>query len=292
MKGATIRRLAVKALAFARKATPYVLATLSAAGTVAVTVEAVKEIRKNTPKVYYAKQDETVEDLEQKGEDGVIVCIANNTIDIWKHKIVDYTKAYWKPVTFCLSSIACQVGSVFIFTKRQQRLIIATHQLENLLRRYTDAAAATAGVAGTAVVNKLAPTEYPEEAPFDVDSDGLTQFWDPVFNYWFRADERDFLRAAKDTSHAFAFYGAETVENFYLRMGADPPTDSNGDGYIGWGWYADDEWVMGWQEYSGYVDIDFSSIKTTDDGLEYRIVNYFQGPEFNMELLYAAIKVH
>ena len=291
MKGATIRRLAVKALAFARKATPYVLATLSAAGTVAVTVEAVKEIRKNTPKVYYAKQDEIVEDLEQKGEDGTIICIANNTIDIWKHKIVDYTKAYWKPVIFCLSSIACQAGSVFIFTKRQQRLIIATHQLENLLRRYTDAAAATAGVAGTAVVNKLSPVETPPFDP-DVDNDGLTLFWDPVFDYWFRADERDFLRASKDTSHSFVYYGAETAENFYLRMGADPPVDKNGDGWIGWGWYMDDDWVSGWCEYSGYIDIDFSNKMMTDDGLEYRQVQYFQEPYFNMEICYAAIKVH
>ena len=289
MKGRTIRRVIIKAMIFARKAAPYVLAGLSAAGTIAVTVEAVKEIKKNSPDVIYVNEGEDLpEDVVITEETAVF---KGTKYEIAKFKVQNGIKTYWKPVSFCIGSLTCQAASVFIFTKRQQQLIIATHQMEELLHRYSQAAGTTALAGGAVAANKLEPAEYPEEPPFDVDTDGLTQFWDPVFNYWFRADERDFLRAAKDTSHAFAFYGAETVENFYLRMGADPPTDSNGDGYIGWGWNADDEWVMGWQEYSGYVDIDFSSIKTTDDGLEYRIVNYFQGPEFNMELLYAAIKV-
>lgn len=271
MKGATIRRMAMKALIFAKKAVPYVLAAVSAAGTVAVTVEAVKEIKKNTPVV--ENQEETV-----------------------KEKVVRNIKTYWKPITFGVGSITCQAASVFIFTKRQQRLVIATHQMETLLRRYADAANATAVAGGAAVANKLTPSEYPstDDTPFDTDadSDGLTLFWDPIFDYWFRADERDFLRAAKDTSHSFAFYGVETAENFYLRMGVDPPIDKDGNEWIGWGWYMNDDWVNGWAEYSGYIDIDFSNIRTMDDGLEYREVCYFQEPYFDMDIADCAIKVH
>lgn len=285
MNTAVIRRLAIKAMIFAKKAVPYVLATASAAGTVAVTVEAVKEIRKNTPKVHYAKQNETIEDLEQRGQDGEIVQIVNSGVDIWKHRIADGFKYYWRPIMFCVGSLACQASSVFIFTKRQQQLIIATHQMESLLRRYAEAATATTGVGGAAVANRLVPDIYPEQASFDADNDGMTLFWDPLFNYWFRANDADFMRAAKDTSHCFSLYGADTVENFYARMGVDPPVDSKGNEYTGWGWYMDDEWVEGWCEYSGYIDINYSDLITTDDGLEYREVSYFQEPSFNMENL-------
>ena len=135
---------------------------------------------------------------------------------------------------------------------------------------------ATAGAEGVALVNKIAP-EPPieEEEAYD---DGLTLFWDPIFNYWFRADEKDFIKAAYDTSCAFSLYGGESVENFYTRMGVDPPKDEHGDEYYGWGWYLTDDYVSGWCEYSGYISISYSPIQHTDDGLEYRMVVYFQEP--------------
>ena len=297
MKGRTLKRMAIKALIFARKATPYVLAALSAAGTVAVTVEAVKEIKKNTPKVYYAKQDDTVEELDKKSEEGTEICILDNNTAILKRKLVDSIKAYWKPITFCAGSLACQFGSVFIFTKRQQQLIIATHQMETLLRKYTEAATATAGIGGTAVLNKLAPELSPiDTPPFDADDDGKMLFWDPYFDdgiskgYWFRAKETDFLEAARDSMHCFVANGVESIENFYTRMNVSPPMDHNGDGYIGWGWIANEKFVSDWCEYAYDIYICFSDKMTTDDGLEYRVVCYDKPPWFDREILLSDCK--
>lgn len=299
MKGRTLKRLAVKVLIFAKKAAPYVLATASAAGTVAVTIEAVKEIKKNTPKVYYAKQDDTIDDLDKKSEDGTVICIANSDTDILKKKIIAGIKAYWKPVTFCAFSVGCQFGSVFIFSKRQHQLIIATHQMEALLHKYAEAATATAGVGGTAVLNKLAPEVSPiEEPPFDVDDDGKMLFWDPYFDdglnkgYYFRAYETDFLEAARDSMHCFMANGIESIDNFYTRMHVPPPMDRNGDGYIGWGWVANEDWINDWQEYAYDIYICYSDIMTTDDGLEYRVVCYDKPPRWDMDITLADCSIY
>lgn len=284
MKGVTIKRLAIKLLIFAKKAAPYVLATASAAGTVAVTIEAVKEIQKNTPKVYYAKQDDTIDELDKKSEDGTLICIVKSDTDILKKKLISGIKTYWKPITFCTFSIGCQVGSVFIFTKRQQQLVIATHQMENLLRRYTEAATATAGVGGAAAVNKLEPTNYPEKEEMSVDDDGKCLFWDPVFNYWFRTSQLYFTEAAYQTCVNFCMYGGASVSEFYKFMDVTPPQDENEDGYLGWGWYVDDDfkWCDYYGEASTFIGITYSEPKTTSDGLEYREVCYYHQPMFNM----------
>lgn len=284
MKGATIKRMAIKTMIFVRKAMPYVLATLSAAGTVAVTVEAVKEIKKNTPEVYYAKQDDVIDDLDKKAEEGVTVCITNNNIDLLKKKIVSGVKTYWKPVTICAGSLLCQFGSVFIFTKHQKKLIIATHQLETLLQRYSQAAGATAAVGGTAVANKLAPTEPPEEPPFDVDNDGKVLFWDPIFNYYFRTTELMFTEAAYQTCVDFCINGYALLSKFYSYMEVSPPVDENKDGYMGWGWFLDDDfkWQDMYEQNSYFLGITYGPPQIMEDGLEYRTVDYFHEPMFDM----------
>ena len=292
MKGTTIKRLAFKLMIFAKKAIPYVLATASAAGTVAVTIEAVKEIKKNAPKVHYAKPDETIEDLEQKSQDGTIVCVANNDVDILKKKVISGIKTYWKPVVFCAGSLGCQFGSVFIFSKRQQQLVVATTQMQALLNKYAEAATATAGVGGAAALNKLAPPETPvDDIPFDPDDDGKTLFWDPRFDdgiskgYYFRATEADFQAAAKDSMYCFVANGIESIENFYLRMGVTPPMDRNGDSYSGWGWVSNEDFINDWCEYSYGIYIDYSEKYITDYGMEYRVVLYDKPPKFDREIL-------
>lgn len=296
MKGTTIKRLAIKLMIFAKKAAPYVLATASAAGTVAVTVEAVKEIRKNTPKVYYAKPDDVIDDLEKKDEEGTIVCIANNDIDIWKRKIVAGVKTYWKPITFCAGSLACLAGSTFIFSKRQKQLIIATYQMQQLLQKYTEAATATAGVGGTAVLNKITSENVPEELlDKTVDDDGCELFYDPCFGsngYYFRTSLAAFEAACKDTMHCFYANGCDTVENFYIRMGVAPPVDDKGDAYVGWGWVNDEEFVHDWCEYSYDIYIGCSAVMATDDGLECRLVCYDKPPKFYMSMLLSDLSIY
>lgn len=107
-----------------------------------------------------------------------------------------------------------------------------------------------------------------------------TLFFDRVFNYWFRANEIDFLRAAKDTSNSFSFFSAETVERFYKRMNAEPPKLAKE-----FGWKMDEDWLDNWQEYCGFIGIDFSDIKKTTDGLKYREVVYFQEPCFGTDFM-------
>ena len=258
MKGETIKRLAVKALIFAKKASPYVLAAVSATGTIMVTVEAIKA--KNPP-----------------------VDIPENK-KITKEKVKTYAKTYWKPVLYCAGSLACQAGSLFIFSKRQKQLVIATHQMEMLLNRYTEAMAATAGVGGAAALNKLEPTNYPEAEPVDVDNDGKELFWDPVFNYWFRTSKLYFTEAAYQTCVDFTMTGAALLSKFYYYMDVDPPTDEDENGYIGWGWFIDDDyrWHDYYGEASGFVGITYSDPKVTSDGLEYREVLYYHHPMFDM----------
>ena len=286
MKGATIRKLAVKTMIFAKKALPYVLAVVSAAGTVAVTVEAVKEIKKNDQKVYYATPDDEIDKLDEKEENGITVCISDSKLDAVKKTIIHDIKTYWKPITFCVGSLAFQFSSVFIFSKRQKQLVIATYQLENLLRRYTEAATATAGVAGSAAISKLEPTSYPEpeEAPFDIDNDGKTLFWDPVFNYWFRTSELYFTEAAYQTCVDFCMKGSALVSKFYGYMDVDPPRDDREDEFIGWGWFIDDDfnWYDYYGEASNFVGITYGPLKTSPDGLEYREIEYYHTPMFNM----------
>ena len=111
----------------------------------------------------------------------------------------------------------------------------------------------------------------------------LTLFYDPELDFWFRASEIDFLQAAKDTSHAFTFYAAETVERFYKRMNVKAPESSD---HIGW--FMDENWIDNWQEYSGYIDINFSDLQSIENAPvyapKYRIVLYFQAPSINEEL--------
>ena len=282
MRTRTIKRLAIKALIFLKKAAPYALAAASAAGTVAVTVEAVKEIKKNTPKVYYAKQDETIEDLEKKNEEGAIIQIVNSDIDIYKNKIAFAVKNYWKPIALCAGSLTCLAGSTFIFTKRQQQLIIATHQMESLLQRYSQAAGATAAAGGAAVANKLAPTEPPSEEMLMQD-DGKVLFWDPVFNCYFRATELEFTEAAYQICIDFTRDQMALVSTFYKYLGAPPPVDEDGNGYLGWGWFVDDDfrWFDFYGEESTFLGITYTPVKTMDDGLEYREVCYYHAPMFN-----------
>ncbi len=286
MKGTTLKRLAIKALIFAKKAAPYVLATASAAGTVAVTIEAVKEIKKNTPKVYYAKQNEIVEDLEQKSEDGTIVCIENNNVDIFKKKVISGIKNYWKPITFCALSLGCQVGSVFIFTKRQQQLIVATHQMEMLLQRYSQAMGTTAAAGGAAIANKLTPTDPPDEelVKENDQDDGKVLFWDPIFNCWFRASELTFTEAAYQICIDFTKNQMALVSTFYKYLDVTSPVDEDENGYLGWGWFVDDdyEWYDFYGEEATFLGITYGDVKTLDDGLEYREVVYYHIPMFNM----------
>lgn len=267
MKGRTLKRLAIKALIFAKKASPYVLAVLSAAGTVAVTVEAVKEIKKNE-----------VEEVPEENNEN------KTKFEIVKDKTIKAAKLYWKPITFCVGSIVCQAGSVFIFTKRQQRLLIATHQLERLIERYNQALGVTAATGGVTVANKLAPTEYPEDSPVDVDNDGKVLFWDPIFDYWFRTSQLYFTEAAYQTCVDFCMYGGASVNRFYECMDVTPPIDDNKDGYVGWGWYVDDDyrWNDYYGEACGFIGITYSKPMTTPDGLEYREVMYYHTPMFNM----------
>ena len=283
MKGRTLKRLAVKVLIFAKKAAPYVLATASAAGTVAVTIEAVKEIKKNTPKVYYAKQDDTIDDLDKKSEDGTLICIANSNTDILKKKIIAGIKTYWKPVTFCAFSVGCQFGSVFIFTKRQHQLIVATHQMEALLQRYSQAAGTTAAAGGAAVVNKLVPTDPPSEDIAKAD-DGKVLFWDPVFNCYFRATELAFTEAAYQICIDFTRDQMALVSTFYKYLGLPAPVDEDENGYLGWGWFVDDDfrWYDFYGEEATFLGITYGPVTTMDDGLEYRVVDYYHAPMFNM----------
>lgn len=291
MKGRTLKRLLVKAMIFAKRASPYVLAGLSAAGTVAVTVEAVKEIKKNTQEVYYAKQDDLIDTLDEKEENGVEIRICNNKIDVLKNKTINAVKIYWKPVVYGAGSVACLFGSVFIFSKRQKQLIIATYQMQQLLSKYTQAATATAGVGGTAVLSNLKPDRYSEEIPFDTDDDGKVLFWDPYFDdgdgkgYYFRTTEAAFQDAAKRTMHCFLCNGIDTIENFYIRMDVAPPLDRNLNGYKGWGWIWNDRFIDDWQEYApNGIYIDCSEPMYTDDGIEYRIVRYDKPPFWDKDI--------
>ena len=290
MKGRTIRQILIKAMIFAKKASPYVLAGLSAAGTVMVTVEAVKEIKKNNPEVYYAKPDDLVDTLDEKEENGAVVRICNNKFDILKNKTIDGIKLYWKPIVFGTGSVACLFGSVFIFSKRQKQLIIATYQMQQLLSKYTNAAAATAGVGGSAVLAKTGPENIPEEVK-NVDDDGKVLFWDPYFDdgdskgYYFRATEAAFQDAAKRTMHCFLCNGIDTIENFYIRMDVAPPLDKNLDTYKGWGWIWNDRFIDDWQEYApNGIYIDCSEPMYMDDGMEYRIVRYDKPPFWDQDI--------
>ena len=105
-----------------------------------------------------------------------------------------------------------------------------------------------------------------------------TLFYDPIFDYWFKAKTTDFLRATKDTSHSFIFYGAETVENFYLRMGVEPPKNAKL-----YGWKMDENWIEDWQEYCGFIDIDYSDSTKASD-CRFRFVKYFQEPKLYLDL--------
>ena len=284
MKGRTIRRLAIKTMIFAKKALPYVLTALSAAGTVAVTVEAVKAIKKNTPEVYYAKQDDSIDVLDEKGDQGAIVCISNSNAEALRKKIVNGVKTYWKPIVYCTGSLACLAGSTFIFTKRQQQMLIGLSQMENLLRRYTNAAVATAGAGGAAALNKLEPSNYPENIPFDIEDDGKVLFWDPVFDYWFRASMENFLDGAYKTSSEFSKQGSVSVLYFYKQMEVPSPIDEDENGYLGWGWWIDDdlEWCDFYGEDCGYLAISCTEVKTINDDIEYREICYYHAPMFNM----------
>ena len=298
MKGTTLKRLAIKVLIFAKKAAPYVLATASAAGTVAITVEAVKEIKKNTEPVIYIKNGE---DAPEKIPEGLTITEENaeelmvfkgSPFEIAKDKTIRAVKTYWKPIAICTGSVMCLACSTFIFSKRQQQLIIATHQMQALLQKYTEAATATAGIGGAATLNKLAPQVTPvDDIPLNVDDDGKTLFWDPYLDdgsgkgYYFRVSEVDFLSAAKDSMHCFVANGIESIENFYTRMGVAPPMDKNGDGYIGWGWVANEAFVSDWCEYAYDIYIDMSEKFVTDDGIEYRVVLYDKPPRWDMDIL-------
>ena len=289
MKGRTIRQVFIKMMIFAKKASPYVLAGLSAAGTVAVTVEAVKEIKKNTPETIYLNENDEVvsgafpdEDISQEEADELPI-FKGTKFEIVKDKAVNAIKLYWKPIIFGTESIACLFGSVFIFSKRQKQLIVATYQMQQLLQRYTQAATATAGVGGTALLSKLEPENRPEETPFDIEDDGKIQFWDPVFKYWFRASMENFLDAAYGTSTEFSKNGAVPISYFYKRMGVPVPIDDDENGYFGWGWWIDDdlEWCDFYGDDAGYLGISCSEVKTIDDDLEYREICYYQAPMFN-----------
>lgn len=285
MKGDIIRKIATKAIIFAKKASPYVLAALSAAGTVAVTVEAVKEIRKNTPKVTYIKPDEEPskpEETDDSENRATIVYMASSDVDIWKHKIITAVKTYYKPILFGISSITSLAGSVFIFNKRQRNLIIAMNQMADVIKRYSQAMTATAAAGGTIAFNKLEPNESKEYIQPDED-DGKKLFYDPVFKYEFRASIEDFLDAAYKTSTQFAKDGGVSVRYFYKCMNVPPPIEEDPNGYVGWGWYMDEEndWFDFYGEDAGYVGIQCTPVTVNDD-FEYIQIGYFQAPMFNM----------
>ena len=258
MNIAMIKRLALKGIVLARKSIPYTLAAVSAASTVALVVTTIQEAEKKDPEV-----------IEEKSI---------------PKKAIRIVKKYYKPILFAAGSVTAQGLSVYIFNKRQKQLIIATEQMQALLQKYTNAALATAGVGGTQLLNNIQPTE-PDELTETPEDDGLTLFWDPIFEYWFRADEKDFIRAAYETSMCFSCNGETSVNAFYERMGVEPPTDPHGHKYNGWGWYWDDDWVSSWREYSGYINIDYSPIMCMDDGMEYRLVNYMHDPQFYEDML-------
>ena len=283
MKGRTIRRMAIKAMIFARKAVPYALAALSAAGTIAVTVEAVKEIKKTKDPVIYLKEGEDLPENIKITEETAV--FKGTSFEIAKDKIKWFFKDYWKPISLGVGSIACQTGSVFIFTKRQQQLIIATHQLESLLHRYTQAATATAAIGGTAVVNKLAPAEPPSpELTNDIYDNGKVLFWDPIFNYYFEVTELQFTSACYQVTVDFSKSGMVPISQFYYYLGVPSPVDEDENGYLGWGWFVDEEsyWHDFYGEESGFIGISYSPVKVMDDGLEYREVEYYHAPMFNM----------
>ena len=285
MKGTTLKRLAIKVLIFAKKAAPYVLATASAAGTVAITVEAVKEIKKNTEPIIYVKNGEDIpEEVEVTDENRDELLIFKGTpFEIAKDKTINAIKAYWKPITFCAFSLGCQFGSVFIFTKRQRQLIIATHQMETLLQRYSQAAGTTAAIGGAAAVNKLAPVDPPSEELTNSD-DGKVLFWDPVFNCYFRATELAFTEAAYQICIDFTRDQMALVSTFYKYLGLPTPVDEDENGYLGWGWFVDDDfrWYDFYGEEATFLGITYGPVTTMDDGLEYREVNYYHAPMFNM----------
>lgn len=292
----SIKRAALKTYKFCKRYLPHAFAALAGAGTVIAVVEAIKA------KAY---EDGTLNEVDRAEEqkkvdkfDDLIGYSINN--DSKFKRVLHKTYIYRKPILSGISTLGCLGVSTFIFADRQKRLTIANDQMNSILQKYVSAAKAATGLEGTKLLNKLAPTQVPDDSPpFDYypDDDGLTLFWDPIFNdyyhdnnfgegYWFRASEKDFLEVTKDIMRNYMgnCLGQFTVNDFYEELGVDPPIDEHGHPYYGYGWRFDETSTNDWGELAGILNIHYSEIMTLD-GMEYRKVLYEIPPRYCDDLL-------
>ena len=237
-----------------KKASPMILAILSAAGMAATVILTAKATLKAEQLIMQA-QAETDEELT-------------------KFEIVKTAAPCYIP-TFVvgLSTLVCMFGACVLNRKQQAAYVSAYTLLDAAFKEYKAKAEELYGESADGNI-RAAMMEDKYSSDYILQSEEKFVFYEEHRDEFFELSKEDVLLAEYHLNRNFVLRGYVTLNEFYEFLGLEPIT--SGD-------------ILGWSQYKGEVDygylwIDFEHDKRKlDDGLEYYIISMPFPPTMDFE---------